>query len=363
MSMRGVLCAAGGRRATRHKRGLIVGFGLLASVASAAVLAAPPALALEPGSGHGAPAAKFPPNLSGESVTFADGSPPAVSDTQLYLMTEFLAKWGAKTNIVNETGDPAAVTVVLAGDANAAYISTGDVIDSHLVAFGPAQPRLDYQFVTAPSIAKMSELAGHTFGWSNPHGIEAEMFGALLDKYHIARSKVTTELAGSSSVREAALLTGRIQATFLSTSEWEAVNAEHKGYHDLAVMGTVEPSMADSMMAASSSFLAKNPILAVAIDEAWLEAAHVFQTSPSQWVTAALKYTAGTATRADAVEQLKAFKVDGAFPYSASAFSASAAEANEKDAAAVGALTSKPALSVWFKGNFWNEAVAAVVGG
>ncbi|MGH9106782.1 MAG: hypothetical protein ACRDZX_13295, partial [Acidimicrobiales bacterium] len=69
-----------------------------------------------------APAAStFPPNLSGESITFADGSPPSVSDTQLYLMTQFLGHWGAKTNIVNETGDPAAVTVVLAGDANAAY--------------------------------------------------------------------------------------------------------------------------------------------------------------------------------------------------------------------------------------------------
>ncbi|MGH9104591.1 MAG: ABC transporter substrate-binding protein, partial [Acidimicrobiales bacterium] len=229
-----------------------------------------------------------------------------------------------------------------------------------LVAVGPAQPRLDYQLVGGPSVATISAMKGRNFGWSNPHGVEAEMLGIILHGHGMQQSSITTELAGSSTVREAALLTGRIQATFLSTSEWDSLDQTHKGYHDLANMAVVAPKIADSFLATSTNFLKKNSSLVVAVDEAWLEAARVFRTNEKKWVAGALNYTAGTATRADAVSQYKAFKLDGAFPDSKDAFSTAAGRYNEATAKEVGALTLSPPLSHWFTTKFWNTAFRAV---
>ncbi|MCU1489490.1 MAG: transporter substrate-binding protein [Acidimicrobiaceae bacterium] len=353
---------SGPQLSTRRRHGR---FGTPALAMSALAIAGTVTVGLATGSGasqaHATSAAttSFPPNLKGKSIVFADGSPPQQSDTQLYLMTKILKSWGADARIVNETGDPAAVTVVLSGEANAAYISTGDVINSHLVTFGPAQPRLDYQFVTTSSIHNMSQLAGKTFGWSNPHGVEAEMYGVLLRKFHVNPNSVTTALAGSSSVREAALLVGKIQATFVSTAQWDTLKA-HGGFRDMENMAQVAPQVADSLMAASPGWLAKNHSSAVAIDEAWLEAAKEFNTQKSKWIAGADVYAAGSATKADATAQYDVFKLNNTFPATSDAFSPAHARFNEVVAQSVGALVSEPPLSKWFIDGDWTDALKAL---
>ena len=149
-------------------------------------------------------------------------------------MAEVLQGWGANVQIINQTGDPAAIRVILAGDADIGSIAVSSAINSGLTIFGPSQPRLDYHFIGAPSVKSISQLPGHIYGTSNTHGVEALMFADLLDKNHIPASKVQVTLAGGASVRVSAMLTHHIDATFVHESDMGPL--VKAGFTDLATM-------------------------------------------------------------------------------------------------------------------------------
>ena len=56
------------------------------------------------------------------------------------LMAEILNSWGANAKIINQTGDPAAIRVILAGDADIGSIAVSSAINSGLKIFGPRDP-------------------------------------------------------------------------------------------------------------------------------------------------------------------------------------------------------------------------------
>jgi ABC-type nitrate/sulfonate/bicarbonate transport system substrate-binding protein len=294
------------------------------------------------------------PDLKGDTIRIAVGSTPALEDTKLELMAEVLQGWGASTQIINQTGDPAAIRVILAGDADVGAIAVTSAINSGLTIFGPAQPRLDYHFMGAPSLKSISQLPGHVYGTSNTHGLEALMFADLLAKNHIPASKVQVTLAGGASVRVSAMLTHHIDATFVPESDMGPLI--QAGFTDLANMSTDAPQLADSFVGASPSWVKAHPALAVAVDEAWIKAAQIFNDSKSQWVAAAVKYAGGTA--AAAATTYDALKEADTFPVSASAFSQSSAVAQEQLAKQVGAITSAPPASQWLDMTPWTTAVA-----
>lgn len=299
-------------------------------------------------------AASGTPNLKGVTIRIAVGSTPAVEDTKVELMSEVLQGWGANVQIINQTGDPAAIRVILAGDADIGSIAVSSAINSGLTIFGPSQPRLDYHFVGAPSLKSIADLPGHTYGTSNTHGLEALMFADLLAKYHIPASKVNVTLAGGASVRVSAMLTHHIDATFVHQSDMAPLIKA--GFNDLATMSTAAPQLADSFIGGSPSWVKAHPALAVAVDEAWIKAAQIFNNDKTAWVQAAVKYAGGsTATAASAYDALKATNT---FPVSASAFSESSAVTQEQLAKRVGAITTAPAPSQWLDTTAWATAVA-----
>jgi hypothetical protein len=131
-----------------------------ASQASAAPSAAPSA------------AASFtPPNLTGQTIRITVGAAPDPGDTKVQLISDILQKWGATTPIINQTGEPAAIRVLLAGQADIGSIAVSTAINSGLMIFGPSQPRLEYHFIGAPAIKTIADLPGHTYGTSNVHGL------------------------------------------------------------------------------------------------------------------------------------------------------------------------------------------------
>jgi ABC-type nitrate/sulfonate/bicarbonate transport system substrate-binding protein len=293
------------------------------------------------------------PNLKGVTIRIAVGSTPALEDTKVELMANVLKSWGANAQIINQTGDPAAIRVILAGDADIGSIAVSSAINSGLTIFGPSQPRLDYHFVGAPTLKSMSDLAGHVYGTSNTHGLEALMFADLLAKYKIPTDKVQVTLAGGASVRVSAMLTHHIDATFVHQSDMGPLLKA--GFTDLAEMSSAAPDLADSFIGGSPSWIKAHPDLAVAVDEAWLKAAQIFNDSKSQWVQAALKYAGGS--QADASSTYDALKATDTFPVSESAFSQSAAVAQEQLAKQVGAITSAPDPSQWLDMTPWTTAV------
>jgi ABC-type nitrate/sulfonate/bicarbonate transport system substrate-binding protein len=328
-------------------------------VAATVLLAACSSASGDTGGGSGAGAtlptsSNGTPDLKGVTIRIAVGSTPSLEDTKVELMSEVLQGWGANVQIINQTGDPAAIRVILAGDADIGSIAVSSAINSGLTIFGPSQPRLDYHFVGAPSVKSISQLPGHIYGTSNTHGLEALMFADLLGKNHIPASKVQVTLAGGASVRVSAMLTHHIDATFVHESDMGPL--VKAGFTDLATMSSAAPDLADSFVGGSPSWIKAHPALAVAVDEAWIKSAQIFNDSKSQWVAAAVKYAGGST--ADAASTYEALKAADTFPVSASAFSQSSAVAQEQLAKQVGAITTAPPASQWLDTTAWTTAVA-----
>ncbi|MGH3222114.1 MAG: ABC transporter substrate-binding protein [Streptosporangiaceae bacterium] len=295
------------------------------------------------------------PVLNGATIRIAIGAAPQLSDTQVALMAQILQSWGAKTEIVNQTGDPAAVRVILAGDAEVGSIAVTTAINSGLLIFGPSQPRLAYDFIGAPSLKTIADLPGHVYGTSNTHGLEALMFADLMAKNHINPSSVKVTLAGGSSVRVAAMLTHHIDATFVHSDD--VAQLLHAGFNNLATMSQAAPQLADSFMAGSPGWVSAHPDLAAAVNEAWIKAAQIFNNDEAQWVTAAVKYAGGSTAAAEAAYHV--LLQANTWPTDKNAFTAASASAQENLAAQVGAINSKPSLATWFTDTYWNQATKA----
>ncbi len=296
------------------------------------------------------------PALKGTTIRIAIGAAPQLTDTKVALMAQILQSWGAKTAIVNQTGDPAAIRVILAGDADVGSIAVSTAINSGLLIFGPSQPRLDYHFIGSPSLKSISDLPGHVYGTSNTHGLEALMFADLMAKNHINPASVKVTLAGGASVRVAAMLTHHIDATFVHFDDVPKLT--QAGFNDLATMSQAAPELADSFMAGSPKWVQAHPALAVAVDEAWIKAAQIFNNDKSQWVAAAVKYAGGST--ADAETTYDGLLKADTFPATKNAFTAASASAQEKLAGQVGAINTQPPLNQWFTETYWDQATKAL---
>ncbi|MGX7677492.1 ABC transporter substrate-binding protein [Jatrophihabitans sp. DSM 45814] len=296
------------------------------------------------------------PNLTGQSIRIAVGAAPEQQDSRIALMATILDGWGAKTKIINQTGDPAGVRVVLAGDADLGSFAVSGAINSGLKIFGPSQPRLDYHFIGAPSLKSINDLPGKIYGTSNIHGVEALMFADLLKKNNIQPSQVKVTVAGGASVRVGAMLTHHIDATFVHVGDVPKLTSA--GFNDLAKMSDAAPELADSYLSASPKWYSSHPDLAVAVDEAWIKAAQIFNTDEAQWVKASVAYGGGTEKEAqDLYTQLKSANT---FPAEKDVFSTASAQQQEDLAKEVGAITTAPPLSQWFDITSWDKATAAL---
>lgn len=300
------------------------------------------------------------PNLAGQTIRVAIGSPPQTTDTTTYLMVQILKSWGANASIVNEPDGPTAATVILSGNADVgAYDLPVTAINSGTVIFGASAPVLDYDFVGAPGIKSMAELLGHVYGTSNTHGVEAEMLTFLLQKYNIKPSQIRVVLAGSASARVAAMLTHHIDATFVHSEDTpQLVKA---GFHILAQMPVIAPELGDSYLSSTPQWLSAHPSLAVAVDKAWIKAAQMFHSDMSQWISAAVTYAGAGTTTADATTTYQNLKASNSFPVAKSDLTSASMQTQENLSAQVGGLNgAPPPLSKFFTIKYWDEATAAL---
>lgn len=300
------------------------------------------------------------PNLKGQTIRVVEGSAPQTSDTTSYIMVQILKSWGANATVVNQADAPSAARALLAGDADVgAYDQVQSAVNSGTVLFGPSAPRLDYDFVGAPSLTSISQLPGHLYGTSNTHGVEAIMFADLLQKYNINPSKVRVVVAGGSSVRVAAMLAHRLDATFVHTEDTpQLIKA---GFHILASMPSIASNLADSFLSSTPQWLKAHPSLAVAVDEAWIKAAQVFNNDESQWEQAAVAYAGAGTTQADAKTAYNDLKAINSYPVAKSDFTAASAQSQEQLSAKVGALNgAPPPLSKFFTSTYWDQATSAL---
>lgn len=300
------------------------------------------------------------PNLKGATLTFSIGSDPTISDTTAYLIVKQLRAWGATVTLDNLTGDPEAVRTILSGQADAGFVAVSSIANAGLTAFGPSAPRVDYFMVGGKNVSNISQLPGHSFALSNTHGLEALMLGALEAKYKIDPAKVNIVTSGGASVRGAALLAGKIDATFVHFDGWITLKAN--GFNQLSAVATDLPQLADSYMATTPAFLKAHPDLATAIDEAWLKAAHVFETSQADWVAAAQEYTKNAQPDADVIAAWTTLQSAKVWPDDGSGFNTADLQYNQDTGTKTGSITKTSiTLADWTDTTAWKAAVRAVL--
>jgi len=307
------------------------------------------------------PEAAGTPNLKGKTLRFANSAPPDVTDTVIYSTLQILRGWGAEVSLQNVQGDPTAVRAVRSGQADvASRPSVGALINGGLVAFGVSHPRVDYFMVGSKNITDIKQLPGHNFAVSNTGGIEALMYHSVLAVHKIPESQVPMAPAGGASARVQALLAGRIDATFAHADGW--LELEQHGFHQLAVVAKDVPRLAAGYWAAKPGWLKENPDVALAIDEAWLKAAHQFQTDKKAWIAMGQEYTKHQFPDSHFEEYHKIAKAANFWPDDGTGFTADDLQYNLELAVTGKIVTSRPAaLSDWANLTPWKQAVKVVL--
>jgi hypothetical protein len=302
-----------------------------------------------------------PPNLTGKTVRMVIGAAPQLTDTQLYVIAKTLRSWGATVNITNVTGAPEADRLILSGGADIGNDPMNSVVNSGLMTFGPAQPRVEYFMAGGKNVATIQALPGHVFGVSNTKGLEALMLAAEEAHYSIDPHSVTLQISGGASVRATELVAGKIDATLVHFDGWLALQGQ--GFNLLATVADDIPQLADGFLDASPAWLQANPDLAQAIDEAWIVAATEFQNDENTWVADEQAYAKGADATPFVQNAWTVLHAANVWPAASSAFSTDTITYNLQLAATTtGALNaSAPPLSAMSTTQYWDQAVKALL--
>ncbi len=235
------------------------------------------------------------PNLKGLTIPIGNGAGGTyVGDTNVYDLVQYLKKWGANATQTNASSN-AGELAVASGTLDATTGPPPAIVDGGLTIFGPNQARLDDVLIAKNSITSLAGLKGQKVGLGPVASPDEVLFLSVLQKAKLSPSQVTTLVIGTNTAIVRALIAGQIDAGFVPS---EDVAKAGKGFHVLAVGGTILPSYADSFMGARASWLTSHPAIAEAIDLAWFASAKLFNTNEAAWVKAAATYTSNVNTTA-----------------------------------------------------------------
>lgn len=303
----------------------------------------------------------FPPKLSGQTIRIANAGPgPGVSDTNFYLTAQILKSWGATIKYSNDpaqTGEES----VLAGQNDISIAPLPALVKAGLMIFGPGDPHVSGVVVGGANVSQLSQLPGKRVAISTLNTPDAVELKAILKGQHIAFSSLHLVTGMTAAVTVPALLSGEIDAAVLNYGPYLKL-ANNPKYHALAFVSKALPKLADSFMGARPSWVSKNPQLAAAVDEAWLQAAEIFQKHPHQWATDANQYTKGAVSGSEIQQLYGVMHQGGLFPDVASAYSKQDLTYNEQAAISTGSLTKTVPLNQWATLGPWQMAIHAVFG-
>jgi ABC-type nitrate/sulfonate/bicarbonate transport system substrate-binding protein len=265
------------------------------------------------------------PNLKGMSIQIGNAAGSAhIGDTNVHDVVMFLNRWGAHATQTNATSN-APELAVSSGRLDVAIGPLPTEVDSGLVVFGPNQVHLDDELLAKPAISTLADLNGKTIAYCCTASPDGVMLTKVLQKAKLSQSQVHILATGASASSLSALIAGRVDAAFTAASGLPPAAAKFKS---LASATSLLPGYADSFMSAQASWLASHFNEAVAVDLAWLAAAHLFNTNKAAWVTKAASYTSNADSQSQYQQAWQQLKVLNGWPVALSAYSASVVRYN-----------------------------------
>ncbi len=213
------------------------------------------------------------PNLRGKKFSIIS-TEPGVNTVVLFKAVEYLKQWGADVE-VKHTGAPANVIAAVGagqadiGDAPPLVGLQAQQAGLDIKAFAMSQPRVDDVFVAKSSITTLGGLKGSTIGVLTTRGLNGIQVAQVLSVGRLNPSDVNVIFVGGQTVRVAALIAGRIDATPISFDNYRGI-LQPQGFNSLYNFSTQMPNLLRSFLWAKPSWIAANQNVAAAVNEALL---------------------------------------------------------------------------------------------
>jgi NitT/TauT family transport system substrate-binding protein len=188
---------------------------------------------------------------------------------------ELLKKQGAKAEMrYNDGKTNVAIAQLQSGDidvySEAMAAGIGAVAAGiPLVNFAVGQPRQDYVFLARKGINTLADLKGQKIGVQDTTGVNYAQALLVLQKAGLNVKDVDIVPTGGQSVRLAALLSGRVDATMLSHKA--QITLQGRGFTTLFDYTKEAPELYDDSLFSTRKWLTSNEPLAVAVNKALLE--------------------------------------------------------------------------------------------
>jgi ABC-type nitrate/sulfonate/bicarbonate transport system substrate-binding protein/LysM repeat protein len=268
----------------RHKRGLAVRSGWWITLWALLVLSAGAATVDK------APAQQRPKNIT---IAYA-GTSSNQAPGWVALEAGIFRKYGLDVQLVQVTGGPKAVQVLVSGDATLAQVPGPSVIQRNLqgsdvVLIGGILNTMNYQFIVDKSIQRPEDLKGKSVAVSRVGSSSEFATRFALDKYGLVPGKdVTIVEIGTQPERFAALETGRVQGVMLEVPL--TLKAKRVGMRVLADLQMLGLEYQAAGLAATRSMIKANPELYQSLMKAYVEAIHYYKTHPKESMAILQKY-------------------------------------------------------------------------
>ena len=210
----------------------------------------------------------------------AGSSPPILDSITPYVGVEagIFKKYGLDVEMVEFRGDVVLTTALVAGDINVCSNlgATSAIVSASKGAklrlwFVP-QPVTPYHFVARKEAGTtIQALAGKTVAVSGIGAISYHIPRMIMERNGIDPEKLKYVVAGSTADRFKALVSGKVDATVLSTIE-AAKLAGYPDIIDLVVVAKVVPEIPFTFSMAREDFIQKEPETMYRLAKAMIEA-------------------------------------------------------------------------------------------
>ena len=229
-----------------------------------------------PGVPKGAIPSGKTPNLHGLSVTIEDQGSPDPSRITDYEVVHLLKSWGANAKLIFAPSQQVATSSLLSGAANVLFSTIPNQLPTvvsgfNIRIFGINNPRLDYALLGTGSITSIAQLKGQNIGvlTGGPGDITWVLTKQALESVGLSLSDINLVKTGGQTVREAALASGRVQATVVGHNGLYVLRTLSP--HILYDFTVKDPTLNNDFLWASPSWITQHAKMAVAINLAELD--------------------------------------------------------------------------------------------
>jgi NitT/TauT family transport system substrate-binding protein len=296
-------------------------------------------------------------------IVMAQGAPQANRVVENHALGLLKAQ-GVKVEFRFNASTPnIALTQVLTGDVDVYSASMSDGLTAlnagiPLVGFALAQPRQDYVFLSGSGIKTLADLKGKTIGVQDTTGATYVQALLILRKAGLTVKDVNIVVTGGQSVRLAALIAKRIDATMLSHASQITLAAG--GYNTLYDYTKESPDLWGDQMWTTKAWLTKNTALAVAVNKALLDSFVWFNDGANADAVVTEGLTIDSATgKGTMVALFRTLRDQGAYP---AGTILDRAQADAQQTLYIAAGLSKAAIPVaqWVDPSYAKTALASI---